>query len=101
MICSTTIPSTSNTLKNLLVNSNYHSSYTNQELIDKKDETITTFSAYVSPQTKEIHHPELPQEWKLNLDAADYEKIQRLTCINPLKKIKYIVLIVMSTDQHQ
>ena len=30
MICSTTITSTSNKLKNLLVNSNYHSSYTNQ-----------------------------------------------------------------------
>ena len=30
MLCYTTIPSASNTLKNLLVNSNYHSSYTNQ-----------------------------------------------------------------------
>ena len=30
MICSTTIPSTSNTLKNLLVNPNSHSSYTNK-----------------------------------------------------------------------
>ena len=30
MICSTTIPSTSNKLKNLLVNPNSHSSYTNQ-----------------------------------------------------------------------
>ena len=30
MICSTNIPSTSNTLKKCLVKSNYHSSYTNQ-----------------------------------------------------------------------
>ena len=30
MLCYTTIPSTSNTLNNLLVNSNYHSYYTNQ-----------------------------------------------------------------------
>ena len=30
MLCFTTIPSTSDTLKNLLVNSNYHSSYTTQ-----------------------------------------------------------------------
>ena len=37
MICSTTIPSTSNTLKNLLVKSNSHSSYTNQEFNDKKE----------------------------------------------------------------
>ena len=36
MICSTTIPSTSNTLNNLLVNSNSHSSYTNKEFNDKK-----------------------------------------------------------------
>ena len=34
MLCYTTIPSTSNTLNNLLVNSNYHSSYTNQEFND-------------------------------------------------------------------
>ena len=33
MLCYTTIPSPSNTLKNLLVNSNYHSSYTNQEVM--------------------------------------------------------------------
>ena len=49
MPCYTTIPSTSNTLKNLLVNSNYHSTYTNQEFNDKKEEMITIFSAYVAP----------------------------------------------------
>ena len=75
MLCYTTIPSTSNTLKNLLVNSNYHSSYTNQEFNDKKEEMITIFSAYVAPQIKEICHPERLQEWELNLDAAEYEKI--------------------------
>ena len=36
MTCSTTITFTSNKLKNLLVNSNSHSSYTNQEFSDKK-----------------------------------------------------------------
>ena len=36
MLCFTTIPSTSNTLNNLLVTSNYHSSYTNQEFNTKK-----------------------------------------------------------------
>ena len=30
MLCYTTIPSTSNTLKNLVINSNYHSSYSTQ-----------------------------------------------------------------------
>ena len=75
MISYTTIPSTSNAPKNLLVNSSYHSSYTNQEFNDKKEEMITIFSKYVTPQIKEIHHPALLQEWKLHLDAAEYEKI--------------------------
>ena len=52
VLCYTTIPSTSNTLKNLLVNSNHHSSYTNQEFNDKKEEMITIFSTYVAPQIK-------------------------------------------------
>ena len=71
MICSTTLPATSNKLKNLLVNSNPHSFYTNQQFNDKKEQMITIFSTYVAPQINEIHHPELLQEWKLNLDAAD------------------------------
>ena len=36
MLCFTTIPSTSNTLKNLVINSNYHSSYSTQEFNSKK-----------------------------------------------------------------
>ena len=75
MICSTTIPSISNTLKNLLVNSNHHSSYNNEEFNDKKEQMITIFSTYVAPQIKEIQHPALLKEWKLNIDAAEYEKI--------------------------
>ena len=71
MLCYNTITSTSNTPNNLLVNSNYHSSYNNQELNYKKEETITIFSTYVTPQIKEIHHPALLQEWKINLDAVE------------------------------
>ena len=88
MIFSTTIPSTSNTLKNLLVNSNYHSSYTNKEFNDKKEEMITIFSAYVTPQIKEIHHPEFLQEWKLNLDAAYYEKNMKANMYKTSEKKK-------------
>ena len=62
MLCYTTIPSTSNTLKNLLVNSNYHSSYTTQELNTKKEQMSTIFNTYVTPQIKEIKHPSLLQE---------------------------------------
>ena len=36
MLCYTTIPYTSNTPKNLFVNSDYHSSYTTQEFNTKK-----------------------------------------------------------------
>ena len=76
MICSTTIPSTSSTLENLLVNANSHSSFTNKELNDKKEKIIYIFSVYVAPQIKIIHHPALLQEWKLNIDAAEYEKYE-------------------------
>ena len=35
---------------------------------------ITIFNAYVASQIEEVHHPALLQEWKLNLDAAEYER---------------------------
>ena len=35
----------------------------------------TIFNTYVTPQIKEINHPAFLQEWKLNIDAAEYEKI--------------------------
>ena len=35
---------------------------------------INIFSAYVVPLLKDINHPALLQEWKLNLDAESYEK---------------------------
>ena len=38
---------------------------------DKKEEIINIFSAYVVPIIKEINHPELLQEWRLNIDAAE------------------------------
>ena len=71
MIFSTIISPTENTLKNLLVNEKSHSSYTNKEFNDRKEEIINIFSAYVAPQMMEIHHTALLQEWKLNPDAAE------------------------------
>ena len=32
------------------------------------------FGTYVTPQIKEINHPEIIQEQKLNIDVAEYEK---------------------------
>ena len=34
----------------------------------------TLFSTYVTLEIKEIYHPEIIQEWKLNIDAAEYEQ---------------------------
>ena len=68
-----TIPSTSNTLKNLVVHKILHSSYIQTEFNDKKKMIINIFSSYVKHLLEDINHPELLQEWKLNLDAAVYE----------------------------
>ena len=57
-------------------------------------------STYVAPQIKEIHHPALLQEWKLNIDTADFENM-KVNMYKASEKIKYIVLIVMNTGQHQ
>ena len=37
------------------------------------------FSTYVTPQIKEIYHPSIIQEWKLNIDATEYEKYMILS----------------------
>ena len=100
MLCFTTIPSTSNTLKNLVVNSNYHSSYTTQEFNTKKEQISTIFNTYVTPQIKEINHPAFLQEWKLNIDAAEYEKNMGANMYKPSRK-KKIVLMITNTGQHQ
>ena len=34
----------------------------------------TILNKYVTPQIKEINHPAFLQEWKLHIDAAEYEK---------------------------
>ena len=39
MLCYTTINSTSNTLKNLVINSNYHSSYSTEKFNTKIDQS--------------------------------------------------------------
>ena len=33
----------------------------------------TIFNTYVTPKIREINHPVFIQEWKRNLDAAEYE----------------------------
>ena len=84
-----------------MANKSFHSSYIQTEFNDKTDMIINIFSEYVLPLLKDINHTELLQELKLNLDAAEYEKILMLTCTNLLKKEKPIVIIVTCTGQPQ
>ena len=66
MTCINTITSTSNTLKNLLLNKSLHFSYIQREFNEKEKMINNIFIKYVEP---------LFQEWKLNIYAASYEKI--------------------------
>ena len=74
MTCTTTIPYISNTIKKLWIQLDFHSSYI-KTMYSYKDESIyNIFSTYVEPLLDDINHPELVQEWKLNIDASAYEK---------------------------
>ena len=73
MMCSTTINSKSNTLKNLAVNKSFHFPYIQRKYKDKKETTINIFSEYVEPLLKYINHPALLQDWKINIDDAEYK----------------------------
>ena len=44
------------------------------------------FSTYATPQIKEIYHPAIIQEWKLNIDAAEYEKNMTLSHVPSYNK---------------
>ena len=50
---------------------------------------ITIFNTYVTPQIKEINHPAFLQEWKLNLDAAEYEQNLKANMYKPSEKNKF------------
>ena len=52
MLCKTTIISTSNTLKNLYIGSDYHESYSTEKFNTEKEAMIGLFSTYVTPQIK-------------------------------------------------
>ena len=79
MLCRTTITSTSSTLKNLYIGTQYHSLYSTDNYNDQTEEMDRLFRTYITPQMKEIYHPEILQERKLNIDAAEYEKNMTLS----------------------
>ena len=74
VLCSTTITSTSSTLKNLYIGAQYHSLYLPDNYSDQTEKMDRLFKTYITPQLKEIYYPAILQEWKLNIDAAEYEK---------------------------
>ena len=49
----------------------------------------TIFSTYVTPKIKEINYLEFLQEWKLNLDAAEYENNMKANMYKPSLKKKF------------
>ena len=58
---------------------------------------ITIFSTYVAPQIKEIHRLELLQEWKFNIDAAEYEKDMKDNMYKTYEKNKFNCIY---SDEH-
>ena len=59
------------------------------------------FSTYITTQIKKIYHPAIIQEWKLNIDAAEYEKNMALTHLPSLKINNKIVLTISNTGLRQ
>ena len=96
MTWTTAITSISNTLKKLLLHSYLHLSYI-QIIYNGKEEIINNiFSAYVEPLLNHVNRPALVQEWKLNIDAAAYEKVDAKVN-RPSDKNKLIVVIARRT----
>ena len=85
MQCSTTITSTSTTLKNLYIGTQYHESYSTNIYSNQTEKMDRLFKKYITPQLKDIYHTAILQEWKLNIDAKEYEK-NMLICRKPSSK---------------
>ena len=63
-----------NTLKKLFISRYYHSSYSTDNYNNQTEAMDRLFITYVTPKIKEIYRPSIIQDWKLNIDAAEYEK---------------------------
>ena len=69
MTCNTAITSISNTLKKLLLQSNFHSSYIETIFNGKQESIDNIFSTYVEPLFNDINNTALVQYWTLKLDV--------------------------------
>ena len=50
---------------------------------------INIFSEYVEPLIKEINHPAFNQEWRINIDAAEYKLNIYANLYKPSEKNKF------------
>ena len=72
----------------MLLQSDLNSLYIETKYNSKEEITDNIFSTYVEPLLNDINNPALVQEWKLNLDAPEYEKKLMLTWIDVQIKIE-------------
>ena len=86
--------------ENLYIGNYYHSLYSIENYNDQTKEMDILFRIYITPQIKEIYHTEIIQEWKLNIDTAEYEKNMSLTHL-PSSNLFLIVLTISNTGLSQ
>ena len=53
------------------------------------------------PQIKGINHPAFLQEWKLSIDAAEYERNMAANMNKPSEKNNLIVLMITNNGLNQ
>ena len=97
MTCTTAIPSVSNTLKKLLLQYNFHSSYNQTKYIGEEEIIPNIFSTYVETLLNYINHPALLQERKLYLDASEYKIDANVNRTS--NKNKFIIMIAERTGR--
>ena len=71
--------------ENLYIGTQYHSLYSTDNYSDQTEKMDRLFKTYITPKLKEIYYPAILQEWKLNIDAAEYEKEKILSHVPSLK----------------
>ena len=74
MTCNNTITSISNTFKKLLFNKSLYSSCIQTEFNYKEKIINNNHVTYVEPLLNNINYLALIEEWKFNLDDAEYEQ---------------------------
>ena len=91
--------SVATSIKKFHIQYDLHLIYKQSFYRDKQDETNELFDEYHLPLLKDIDHPAFIEEWKQNIDTADYEKNQNKKKTNHQRRKKFIVIVALLTDQ--